>query len=123
MLTPSSLASMFAFCLQFQTKLKLFHLRTTSYAAHKASDEMHEKWLVFVDKFFEAAQGRIRQKIARANITFTDTASRMTSTVERTRKGLLKMKTTTLVDYPELSNLVDEIVLELDRFAYFLELS
>lgn len=52
------LSSFIPFLFQLQTTLKLYHWNTTSYARHKATDELIEQALALGDRFVEVAMGK-----------------------------------------------------------------
>lgn len=58
--TPSKMVSMF---LQILNVIKLFHWKTTDYAVHKATDELHSSLSDRIDAFVEQLMGALNTRI------------------------------------------------------------
>lgn len=100
---------------QARTITHVMHLRTRSYAAHKALNEFYDEVVDVADAFAEAYQGvygLLEFKPATMKLP-TDAVAFLTSLrswIDENRK-----KTT---DRPELQNLIDEIVDLIDGTVY-----
>ena len=51
------------FFFELSNNIKLFHWQTTSYAAHKATDELYGVMQVLSDKFLEILQGKKNKRV------------------------------------------------------------
>lgn len=61
----------FSFFFDLQLNIKTFHLLTTSYAKHKASDKLYDSIIELTDKFLEVYLGKYgKHEITTETITF-----------------------------------------------------
>jgi len=105
--------------LEMLNTIKLFHWNTESYAAHKASDELHSKLSEHVDKFVEIL---IRER--RLPLFKLKTSACNLSRGDFVRK--LNSFEDTLVQLDvvnDLANIRDEMVGEIHQFFYLLKLN
>lgn len=103
-------------------QVKLFHWATMSYAKHKALDELYEALSDKVDLFIEAYIGRSakRQPLKKFVIetkSTTDT-KQIEPFLEAERTKLLNFSSAKLADCPDLSNIVEEMVAEINKALY-----
>lgn len=114
----------------FETLLmiKLFHWKTKSFAAHKASDELYTSLNDHMDKFVEVLLGKKNNRI--------DLSSQLTiplldlNSTEQMRKKITDFKTylVNLSNHPglksmtntDLFNIRDEILGDMNQFLYLL---
>ena len=64
----SNTGNIIKYFLNILDTVKLYHWTTTSYARHKASDKLHEKLSVLVDKFVEIYIGKYGRPLTLKNI-------------------------------------------------------
>ena len=114
--------------LEMLNTIKLFHWKTTSYAIHKATDDLHGKLSDNVDTFVEVLLGK---NGSRANLTHTHTIQLhdfsspepFKSEVNRF-KVMLKSMSNILdpASDTDLLNIRDEMLGHLNQFTYLLTL-
>lgn len=107
---------------QYQINLKLFHLQTESYSAHKASDVTYDNLIELSDTLLEIILGLPNEYIK----PFTNTPIHLRSlNIKEMREYTLK-----LIDFLDkytwpsksASNVAEELVGTLDKFVYLLKL-
>jgi hypothetical protein len=102
--------------------IKLFHWKTHSYAAHKASDELFSSFNDNMDKFVEILLGKMNGE--RFDLTNVNTIPLIDfpihSSIERMKKEihLFRVQMTN----SDLLNIRDEILGSLNQFLYLLTL-
>jgi hypothetical protein len=109
--------------------IKLYHWKTTSYAEHKATDELHERISGHVDKFVEVLLGkmvptRINYKKNTTPITECNDRAAFTTQIVRFRNVLLELPS--LLDPKndtDLINIRDEMLADINQFLYLFSLS
>lgn len=105
--------------IEYQGMLKMFHFHTKHFAAHKASDDLHEDLDDLIDKYFESAQGashRIGNFTTQIRFgTMTDSDFLSYTKILMKHLALYSKKQTS-----ELSNILDEIHARLEKFIYLL---
>jgi hypothetical protein len=111
----------FFFCLQLN--LKIYHWNTTSYARHIASDELGGTLLPLVDKFIEVFIGKYKVKPVLNGIKISPEYS----TEEGGKKLLIHAQKyledlPSKVNAPEILNIKDEILGEIENTLYKFEL-
>jgi hypothetical protein len=109
--------------------IKLYHWKTTSYSEHKATDELHERLGVHIDKFVEVLLGKmVPKRISyKKNSTpihdFSDKAGFINIVVNyRT----LLVELSNILDNrkdTDLLNIRDEMVADVNQFLYLMSLS
>lgn len=103
-------------------QVKLFHWATMSYAKHKALDELYAALGDKVDLFVEAYIGRsakrqpLKKFVVETKAT-TDT-KHIESFLEAESTKLLNFSSSKLEDSPDLSNIVEEMVAEINKAIY-----
>ena len=114
--------------LEMLLMVKLFHWKTTSYATHKATDELYTKLNANIDSFIEILLGKSGSRIdlmSNKNIKLVDLTSQETlkREVEKFKQYLVdlddnvamnKMKNT------DLYNIRDTILGDMNQFLYLL---
>lgn len=112
--------------LQMLNTVKLYHWKTTSYAQHKATDDLYSKLNDSVDSFVEIMLGK---KGDRVNLTGTKSIplhdysdlSDFKQEVEMYKKYLVGMSTAAeFKNEPDLLNTRDELLGQLNQFTYLL---
>jgi hypothetical protein len=109
--------------------IKLFHWRTTSYAIHKATCELHAKLSENIDSFVEIMIGKNGVRVDMSGSKTMDlfsctTPDHLKELVQTFKAELIamnsKMDTSTNSD---LLNIRDEMVGQINQFLYLLTLS
>jgi len=102
--------------LEFINVVKLYHWNTRSYSEHKATDELHDSLSKHIDKFVEVMLGNKRLPNINKKITlFNTNHPNFVKKVNEFKSFLLKMNTT-----PDLMNIRDEILADINQFIYLL---
>jgi hypothetical protein len=109
--------------------IKLFHWRTTSYAIHKATCELHAKLSENIDSFVEIMMGKNGVRIDMSGSKTMDlfnctTPDHLKELVQTFKAELIAMnsKMDTSVN-SDLLNIRDEMVGQINQFLYLLTLS
>jgi hypothetical protein len=108
--------------------VKLYHWKTTSYAQHKATDELYSNLNESIDTFVETMLGK---NGSRVNLTGTKSIPLLDYTdlsdfkqaVEYSKQFLINMGTDTILKSntnTDLLNIRDEILGHLNQFTYLL---
>ncbi len=116
--------------LQMVNTVKLYHWKTSSYAQHKATDELHSELNAGIDSFIEIMLGKDGSRV---NLTDTKTlplfdfsnVEQLKGEVEKYKKFLIGMnesKTLGISSNSDLLNVRDEILGSLNKFTYLLTL-
>jgi hypothetical protein len=123
--TQSHIATMF---LQMLNTVKLYHWKTSSYAQHKATDELYANLNLNIDKFVEIMLGKTG---GRVNLTgqkslplldYTNVAD-FTKEINRYKTFLINMNKDAglnITNNSDLLNVRDEILGNLNQFTYLL---
>ena len=113
--------------------VKLFHWKTTSFAAHKASDELYSSLNSNIDKFVEVLLGKLNGK--RVNLTNEKTIplidfpngpsfdEDMKTEIMKVKKYLIDLDNNSFLrrmSNPDLYTIRDEILGSLNQFLYLL---
>ena len=123
--TQQRIVTMF---LQMLNTVKLYHWKTSSYAQHKATDELYGNLNTNIDSFVEVMLGKTG---GRVNLTFVKTLPLLDYTnvadfkreIAKYKQFLIDMnKDTTLniTNNSDLLNIRDEILANLNQFTYLL---
>jgi DNA-binding ferritin-like protein len=105
--------------------VKLYHWKTTSFAEHKATDELYQSLNENIDKFMEIALGKNESRLKHISMTinaFNDkNKTAFKSRVYEYRKLLIRLSDTLdkRVD-TDLLNIRDEILGDINKFLYLL---
>ena len=108
--------------MHFLMNLKIYHWKTTSYARHKASDDCHTKIQALVDQFVEVALGKHPRNFLLGHlgschfVQLTDKSA--VGFVSNFRNMLLQLN----IQDPDLLNIRDEMVAELNQCLYLFTL-
>ena len=114
--------------LQMLNTVKLYHWKTSSYAQHKATDELYGNLNTNIDTFVEVMLGKTG---GRVNLTFVKTLPLLDYTnvkdfkrkVEKYKQFLIDMNkddTLNITNNSDLLNIRDEILANLNQFTYLL---
>ena len=110
--------------LQMLNTVKLYHWKTTSYAQHKATDELYANLNTNIDTFVEIMLGKTG---ARVNLTgqksiplldYTNTGD-FTKEINKYKDFLINIKVSA-TNNSDLLNVRDEILGNLNQFTYLL---
>ena len=123
--TQQSIVLMF---LQMLNTVKLYHWKTSSYAQHKATDELYSNLNGHIDTFVEVMLGKTG---GRVNLTGTKTIPLLDYTdvnnfkkeVEKYKQFLINMNKDVglnITNNSDLLNIRDEILGDLNQFTYLL---
>lgn len=108
--------------------VKLYHWRTTSYATHKATDELYTSLNGNIDKFIEVLLGKAGNRIdvigpQSFSLIDIDSQSKLKQKIEGFKGylvGLNNNKTIGIMSNSDLLNIRDEILGDLNQFLYLL---
>ena len=111
--------------LELLTSVKTYHWTTTSFAEHKATDELYSSLNDLIDTFVEAQFGYQCAKTQTKTKTKTKNIGQMTLTVSPCSKRAFVHKLTTYLRVlrewtlpSELANIRDEILSAIDKTLY-----
>ena len=108
--------------------VKLYHWRTTSYATHKATDELYTSLNEHIDKFIEVLLGKAGNRIdviapKSFSLIDIDSQSKLKQKIDGFKGylvGLNNNKTIGSMSNSDLLNVRDEILGDLNQFLYLL---
>ena len=101
---------------EFLNVVKMYHWNTRSYSEHKATDELYEVLGKNIDKFVEIMLGDKRLPTLKTKITIVNTNRvEFMAVVNKFKIFLLKLNMT-----PDLMNVRDDILADVDQFIYLL---
>ena len=114
--------------LEMLMMVKLFHWKTTSYATHKATDELYEKLNENIDEFIEILLGKTNSRInltKNKKIRLIDLSSpnELKREVEKFKKYLVDLNKNSVMkkmSNTDLFNVRDTILGHLNQFLYLL---
>jgi hypothetical protein len=116
--------------LQILMMVKLFHWKTTSYATHKATDDLYTKLNANIDSFIEILLGKTGSRIdlmSNKNLRLVDLSSQesLKREVEKFKKYLVDLDHHSYLknknmNNTDLYNIRDTIVGDLNQFLYLL---
>ena len=123
--TQQRIVTMF---LQMLNTVKLYHWKTSSYAQHKATDELYGNLNTNIDTFVEVMLGKTG---GRVNLTFVKTLPLLDYTnvadfkreIAKYKQFLIDMNkdiTINITNNSDLLNIRDEILANLNQFTYLL---
>lgn len=102
--------------LEFLNVVKMYHWNTRSYAEHKATDELYGELGKNIDHFVEIMLGDKRLPTMKTKIVIVNTNREVfLGKVNKFKMFLLKIK----MD-PDLMNIRDELLANVDQFIYLL---
>jgi DNA-binding ferritin-like protein len=109
------------------SQIKLYHWATTSYAKHKALDELHEDLSNKVDLFVEAFIGRYKKQPLKVFTIetkgTTDTANTKIEKYLETERAKMVEMSKTFKNASELVNILDDMMALIDKTLYLCNLS
>jgi DNA-binding ferritin-like protein len=101
---------------EFLNVVKMYHWNTRSYSEHKATDELYEVLGKNIDKFVEIMLGNKRLPTLKTKITIINTNRvEFMAIVNKFKIFLLKLNMA-----PDLMNVRDDILADVDQFIYLL---
>lgn len=114
--------------LQMLNTIKLYHWKTSSYAQHKATDELYTKLNTGIDSFVEIMLGKTGSRV---NLTGTKSiplldcndVNHFTQVIQKYKDYLIGMSTNSSLDIQSNSDLMNErdtILGNLNQFTYLL---
>jgi hypothetical protein len=104
--------------LEVLNSIKLFHWNTSSFAAHKASDELHEKLSEHVDKFVEILLRDKRIEFFKVNMpVYNLSKPNFTRYLSKFESYILSLNLDN-----DLANIRDEMSADIHQFFYLLKL-
>jgi hypothetical protein len=109
--------------------IKLYHWKTTSYAEHKATDELHERISGHVDKFVEVLLGKMtpnRIQYKKTTTPISDCSDKATFNNHIIRFRGILIELPSLLDAKndtDLINIRDEMIADINQFLYLFSLS
>lgn len=114
--------------LEMLLMVKLYHWKTTSYATHKATDELYTKLNANIDSFIEVILGKSGSRIdlmRHKNIRLVDLSSQesLKREVERFKNYLVSLnnnKAMMSMSNTDLFNIRDTILGDMNQFLYLL---
>ena len=114
--------------LEMLLMVKLFHWKTTSYATHKATDELYLKLNANIDSFIEILLGKTGSRIdlmSKNNIRLVDLSSQesLKKEVEEFKSYLVNLnnnKALQTMSNTDLFNIRDTILGDMNQFLYLL---
>lgn len=101
-------AELFLQCRQTATAMHIFHLATSSYAAHIASNEFYTGIIDLVDKFAEAFIGRYGKFEGMPNVKLPQNFDGLQLAVNLMQ--WIDVNRANITDDSEIQNIIDEIV-------------
>ena len=111
--------------LEFRNQIKLYHWKTDSYARHKATCKYLELFAEKTDQFIEVLIGSRGKKVSsNFAIKFKNVIDKnATGHVEKFREWVSDTLPTLLHEHePDLLNLKDELLADLNRLLYLFKL-
>lgn len=114
--------------LEMLLMVKLFHWKTTSYATHKATDELYTKLNANIDSFIEILLGKSGSRIdlmSNKHIRLVDLTSQesLKSEIEQFKTYLVNLddnKSMRNMSNTDLYNIRDTILGDMNQFLYLL---
>lgn len=107
-------------------QIKLFHWATTSFSKHKALDDLHATLSDKTDLLVESYIGRFKKQPLKpftVNVSAHSDTSKMEKYIESERDKLGALCDKVFSKAPELQNIIQEIMAEMDKTLYLLKLS
>jgi len=106
-------------------QIKVLHWSTTSYAKHKALDELHGSLSDKVDEFIEVYVGKYKKqpiKSLKINMTATSDVPKLDKYLESERESLRELHGQ-FKKVTELQTIIDDMMASFDRALYLCNLS
>ena len=114
--------------LNMTNTIKLYHWRTSSFAEHKATDELFENLQSNIDKFVEVLLGRTYGgRIAHPAVFHIvahnyNNAKMLHREVAKFRAFLISLENTMGKNDTDLINIRDDILVDINKFMYLMSL-
>ena len=114
--------------LELLMMIKLFHWKTSSYATHKATDELYSKLNEDIDKFIEVLLGKTgirtnllnKHTISLVDLSTTEQLVKKINIYKSYLVGLTNNSFIRFISNTDLLNIRDEILSDLNQFLYLL---
>lgn len=114
--------------LQMLIMIKLFHWKTHSYATHKATDELYEKFNKNMDRFIEVLLGKTNSRIYLTHTTSLplydlNDIEKFKGKIDLFKSYLVDLNENTFIQKMSNADLLtirDEILADLNQFLYLL---
>ena len=114
--------------LEILNLVKLYHWKTTSFATHKATDELYSRLNKHIDSFIEVLLGKRGDRVNlmfKKSISLKDnnSPSKFKKDLEKFRDYLIKLNNNPAIKSPinsDLFNIRDEILGDINQFLYLL---
>lgn len=114
--------------LELLMMIKLFHWKTSSYATHKATDELYSKLNEDIDKFIEVLLGKTgirtnllnKHTISLVDLSTTEQLVKKINIYKSYLVGLTNNSFIRCMSNTDLLNIRDEILSDLNQFLYLL---
>jgi hypothetical protein len=119
------------YLLFISNQIKVYHWRTSSYARHKASDELYSEFNNLVDRFIETLHGRIiidnankdfRIAVPKKKIELYDFNDNNIKDLLLLSKKFLEEDLHEISKYSELANIRDEMLALINKNIYLFTL-
>jgi len=102
--------------------IQIYHWQTKDYARHKAAGELYDKLNIHLDKFVEAYQDNKRFNVGRGRIDIKNmSGGEAEKMLEKFADFLIKISKT-LRGNPDLLNIRDEILADVNQTLYLFSL-
>jgi len=121
-------AEIFGYFLSLLAQIKMYHWSTLSYAKHKALDDLHGALSEKSDTFIEAWMGRMKkQPVTKLSVALGivegDAAAKPEKYVAAEHARIAAMSAKTFAKAPELQNILEEMLAEMAKTLYLLNLA
>lgn len=121
-------AQIFGSFLSLMAQIKMYHWSTLSYAKHKALDDLHGVLSEKIDFFVEAWIGRARKQPIQhlsvpLGLVVGDATAKPEKYIAEQRDRIAAMSAKTFAKAPELQNILEEMLAEMDKTLYLLNLA
>lgn len=109
-------------------QIKMFHWTTMSYARHKALDELHSTLSEKTDKFIECWMGRMKKQPVKKLVVkipdlHGDSSVKPDGFLEDLRLKISDISNGTLTRTPELQNILEDYMADIDQCLYLIKLN
>ena len=120
--------SLFELFFEMLNTIKLYHWKTTSYAEHKATDELHEKLSENIDKYVEVLLGKqipTRIDYNKSTVTVYDfnVKDKFIKKLQHYASILNKFNEILTENDSDLLNIRDEMLANINQTLYLLSLN
>ncbi len=124
----NSSENLLGFFFEMLNTIKLYHWKTTSYAEHKATDELHGRLSENIDKYVEVLLGKqipLRIDYNKTNVTVFDfnTKNELISKLKHYTSILNGFSDKLKNEDSDLLNIRDEMLADINQTLYLLSLN